>query len=433
MAELKVLVWNVRNLLEGMTRQGVQASPGVTLGHRLDIVYSVIHNSDFDIAILIELGIDDEDHVVSLLTITHPYTNFVTTNINGESIGILIKSKPDLHVCNLNTFIILDGHRHVPRFRVKFSGLDVDIAAVHAPYTAGRNIRSEYFKVLLDKPTIADIICGDFNTMRNEIEATHKMLMHFNFTSKGPFSKDGITPAATSLKSMKSIFDGKGIESQPYDQVWCSNSFLENFEIETKIYEINWSAYIDLKTLHLRIKAIGDAVVTKDKQYGKRGDRNFNKTKDEINESFNDLDTIFENIKKILIVDPLFKNSVDIIDVIYTTMCSEVKTVEQEKKIWSQLPVQLKDSLLIFTEFYKWLKIQGVQTSLDAALYQYAVSDHFPISFTIKLKSASKGKRPRPDKKRDSDDEKSNLPDLRPNLRPKPAPDEDDGDGSMTP
>jgi hypothetical protein len=403
-----IMCWNVRNLSDTMTRQGVRGR-GVGLARRVKSIALTIKKYAPSITILLETGVDG-DYVSDIIENNVPgYKAFVSGDSGGGETYVVVYN-PYLIQIKVNQLIgNVDGYRKAILLGIKIDAIEFVLVSLHAP-SPGHDI-SIRLQVIQDAiktasalyPKSSIIFCGDLNIKLTEYE-NFKKAMPANFIHAGPFDADGKNPASTSLRKYFNALLGNH-ESQPYDQFWTFNCQASKCELITPEVTIDpQKKFIQLITSDLNDNCDITKVAFKptrssttilniDKTYVIQDlITTFILVKSEIDSYSAQVISLLEStnpdIKK-------WKDSINTLNASLTkqdwyialTNTGAAQITQQNYNQWKYLLDEFNSSLLVA---YNYLdKATGGKkgdSMLLNAVYEYAISDHFPVRTTFLLK-----------------------------------------------
>ncbi len=415
MAKLNVLVWNIRNLTEYLRRPGITAGRGITLEDRISEIRRALnihgsHRSPYDMVIIIELGIADAKTVLDAIIAQNPEFNSAPpVQINGEVIGVLIRrnlyQNCNVQVTGFKT-LVLWSSVEAPSIRnilaIKgefgFRKKTFAILVVHAPFSkaadaeSAAQLRIKYFRQIFLSRTLeifesdakfdltGDIIlCGDFNTKKGELE--NLRTSSGQFIQCGPLAGGGGN-ACTSLKSIDGILRDGESESQPYDQVWHRPVSLS---VSSSLALISNAVVIACGALVAGLSQILHDFANIDE--GQRKMRAQPPRYPGLREKGKSL---CEQIKRIIETEArnqLFhlhfgQLTIPNLKSILYYVSKEMSLIGKIRE-WVGLENEIDLGIKKITEFELWVKSTGQFDRLETAAYEYVISDHLPVQFTI--------------------------------------------------
>lgn len=438
---LDILMWNVRNL--SWKLKGERGSTNDPYGVPLTILEYVKKN-DVDIAILLELGrfIRIADYFGT--TIWENYYILDTKGTGNEKYGIIIKKSILAKLLARRTELKLENFildtkevklygkinaRKPGYLALRFGGFSIGISFLHAPSAKWKGIREKVIKNTIDemdkvKPHL-QFFCGDFNYKREELGTLVDVMEDRGFTFLGP-GTSALESESTSLKKyftikrilMEDDEEESSIDeqifNQPYDQVWVRSNALKDDYLEcVSARRINDFSSLDTKIYSSMFNALRSITFSDfvrsiySSKSGKRytmenifddhvlwgsdtkrliGDRAPDVASDE---DISNLDALISNL--------LEEDTIQTI-VIKLKAEDEIKNAfnfRYFRNFLIQVKKKLESPIDLYTCMALTSKMEALTLKLDSEeldiedensfwiAYEYLISDHLPISFTI--------------------------------------------------
>lgn len=439
MAALKCMFWNVRNLTLRKTRPGRQ---GGMMDHaqRINTICRLMRV--YDVAILLETGVSPVDiEIENRIGVRLNEHNIIVTPQNaGETYTIAIHKR--LHITRSGFFGLSVHNQHPVRQGFYF---DINnlfrLCVIHAQSPAlgiqhRTHILTTAVQDLLALPNanlIDHVFLGDLNFKENE-QGLLDGCFYPNFIHQGPNTQilDANNPpqvirSYTSLKTFKTIVRDSDSDSQPYDQVWFKSGFNSQIQkIEVSISKNIYPLIMDVNRRfveHNFLNKIIESCILIQKttipaQYNLRNNNV------QIPQEYNDRLPLLDNMNALFVILNSIKRKNPVIlwpdeklKEVITALRLVIKTLNHHGLIllgpninnnlmdfvitrnFNGIPItkavfddlleaisSLCDDLNILDE-YIILMTSGEAGGaiLNTAYFEYGLSDHLPVDFTIHI------------------------------------------------
>lgn len=440
-----IMFWNVRNLSANLNRPGVRGR-GVWLNTRAKEVgkdiASLGKEHEIDQVFLLEMGPDAYEplkppdgggsittiNYIGLMatmnipktdtSVTPTYipigwntgaTQSLNTQFEGETVGFMQRSgtsyplsAQDQPMSEDDTFlpeytlIGSDDYRKGAYFQYE----NMSICVLHAPSPSHPiHTRLSVIKSVLNpqSPTQKpDIFLGDLNIKDTEFSQLKKEMDQLGYRFAGPGVEGNQVP--TSLCKFTTITKGADSGSQPYDQVWVKNGFKRTIKVKVFKPSIKTDSLI-AKMPQCLLNWIDEAKANLKKTYKLHHNKNIDN--DMTNELNNLIDTF---IGKKNAFSTTFKKRNKLADSAEKNLLKIMKNaIDELPKIIvskSNQHLLLSDYLYrksvlsewnsVLTICNDWLNSQGkgIEGLLQQyeIIFEYCISDHYPVLFTIEDK-----------------------------------------------
>jgi hypothetical protein len=227
---LLCMCWNVRNLSENLMRPGVQGR-GVPFAVRLHQVASYVGTWKPHLLFILETGPDARSTCKSLNLLLKDWMAVPTAeNDDGETCVALIHKSLEKFLQSFGLYgKEVEGYRRSARLLLSFGKKKVCFLVLHPPsprHSLETRIKviSQYAQEGREDSSHKDysiVLCGDLNIRAREFSKLAESLGSLGYSHVGPKDPKSKKPVPTSLRKFTTIMITEGdTESEPYDQVW---------------------------------------------------------------------------------------------------------------------------------------------------------------------------------------------------------------------
>ncbi|MCA6363960.1 MAG: hypothetical protein IM638_13050 [Bacteroidetes bacterium] len=420
MNELKCMFWNVRNLTLQMSRKGKQGGL-IKPNQRINAICKLMVS--YDLNFLLETGDKRIDYQIKQYIkyqIGAKY-QLLTIDTFGESYFIIYDEKKCCFDQNgLFGLTTIKSTKIRQGFWVKLKQTNLVFAVLHAPSPSMRvEDRAQVIQAAKQQLLTARqqkynvIFFGDLNFKRTEYGKIRESL-NPDFTHRGPFELDNTTPLKTSLKTFRTIIKSGDEESQPYDQVWLSKANVGEPQINLKNVKKPENVY-SILTFPVTIEFIENGLL-KDLEddvknycsylYLKTKRHQYNGSFVSLSHELGYLQTSIQDYKKLYtsktyLLSATIKKTWQEIDELLIYFSNKriikyrnegsldfsISELKKAKLSRYQYETVVKDIIstrkkIDIISAYLEDKDDKVK-DLNAACFEYGMSDHFPIEFTV--------------------------------------------------